>query len=293
MSFLVNAFINGLGIGALYALIAVGFVLIYKATKVLNFAQGDMVMLASYFGVLFLTQLHLPIPLALFLTLGLAALVGFIVNHFLMRPMIGQPILATVMITIALAWVLNSIITAVWGEWAWVYPDFIPGGVIKLGDIQVSKEMLFSFFIAMVLLVLLIRFFRTRRGLAMRATAEDHQVARAAGINVRQIFSLTWILAGLLCGVAGILLAHTLGATRGLTFIGLKALPAALIGGLESVGGAVVAALVIGVIENVAAGYLDPILRGGTADMITFALMLIVITIKPYGLFGLTRIERI
>jgi len=283
MSFFVNSVINGLGVGALYALIAVGFVLIYKATKVLNFAQASMVMVGGYLGVLFLVQLNLPVTLAILLALGISALLGFAINRFFMQPMIGQPLLATVMITIALAWILESLVVAIWGYGALAYPPFLPTGLISIGEIKVSQEMTFSFLAAMILLLALNRFFRSKQGLRMRASAEDHQVARSAGIKVKQIFSLTWVLAGLLCGVAGILLAHKLGITRSLSYVGLKALPAVLIGGLESFGGAVVAALAIGVIESVTAGYLDHIVRGGTADIVTFILMLIVITIKPYG----------
>lgn len=293
MSFFLNALFNGLGVGAFYALIAVGFVLIYKATKVLNFAQGSMVLMGAYFGLFFLSQLSLPIPLALFLTLGLTALMGLAINRTLIQPMIGQPIISIVMITIALAWVLNSLATAIWGTTVRMYPRFIPAGVIRMGEITASKEMIVSFMVAMLVLAILTFFFRTNQGLAMRTTAEDHQVARALGIPVRRIFGLTWVLAGVLCGVGGVLLAHMLGPIREISYIGLKALPAALIGGLDSLGGAIVAGLFIGLAENVAAGYLDPIMRGGTADIFTFILMFIVITIRPYGLFGLRKIERI
>ena len=286
--------IIGLGMGSIYALLAVGFVLIYKSSKVLNFAHGQLVMMTAYFGILVLVQMGVPIWVGLLLTIALAGLLGAGVNRFLMRPMIGQPLIATIMITIALASVLSALCTMFWGGSTWRYPRFIPSAPANIAGAAISQEVLYSSLVIMILVILLSYFFyRTPWGLAMRSVAEDHQVAKSMGVNVNRVFMGAWILSGVIISIAGIILGHFLGVGPVLSEIGLKSLPAALIGGLESLPGAVIAGFLIGLAETFAAGYIDPHVGGGTSSVFPYVLMIIVILLRPYGLLGTRKVERI
>lgn len=294
MSDFIQLLIMGLGIGSVYALLAVGFVVIYKASSVLNFAYGQMVMISGYFVVLVLVQLELPILIGLGLAVVLAGIMGAGINHFLMKPMIGEPVISTVMITIALSQVLNAIGRMFWGGSIWGYPRFIPSEGIVIWDAIISQEIIYSIIaIVIVVSILSILFYRTSWGLAMRTVAEDHQIAKSMGIDVNFVFSLTWIIAGLTTSVAAIILGHYLGVGHTLTELGLRALPAALIGGFDSFPGAVIAGLLIGLAETFAAAYIDTYVGGGTANVFPYVMMILVILIRPYGLMGLKKVERI
>ncbi len=291
---LIQFLLLGLQTGGVYALLTVGFVIIYKSTKVLNFAYGEMVALGGYFAIIGLVQLNLPIWAGLLVALLLSLLLGAVINHFLIRPMIGQPLIAVVMITIALASVFSAFTNMVWGRLAWRFPRFIPAEGIDVAGVNISLEATYTFIVAAVVLILLSIFFRfSRMGLIMRTVAEDHQVAKSMGANVNLTFLMTWILASAICGIAGIFLGHFLGVSHVLGLLGLAAIPAAFIGGLESLPGAVVAGLLLGITEGLAAGYIDPIVGAGLSRAFPYLALIIFITFKPYGLFGLKRIERI
>ncbi len=298
MTKFMSSVILGLGTGSMYSLIALGFIAINKSTQVLNFAQGQFTMLASYFGVVILIQLHpiIPIPiwLGLPLVLALSATMGYVTERFFMRPMIGQPLFASVMITIMLFPCITGLVGAIWGIRTFRYPRFIPELGLTLAGIRVSGEALWSFISASLILIGLASFYKfTRLGLAMRLTSEDSEGAAACGISVRRVGSMSWCVSGLIAGLGGIILGHLQGTSLHLGLLGMIALPAVLIGGLESFVGAFIASLLIGVTGSLSVFYLDPVFGGGCGDVLAYLVMILIVLIRPYGLFGYKRIERV
>ena len=281
---------TGLMVGGVYALIALGIVLVYKSTSVFNFAVGQLMMFGAFFCWTFIDQFGLPVWLSLLLSLVAGGGLGLLVERLTLRPLIGQPILSSVMMTLAVAYLLGGIAMAIWGAHQRPLPRFLPGEVLSVGGVVLSSDLLWSFFLAMAVFGLLVLFYqRTRIGLAMRATAEDHQVAQARGISVRSVFGLTWALAGIVAVAGGILLGYKLGVSQFLSLVGLKAFPAVLLGGLESIPGAIIGGLIVGVVENLAGGLIAPWLM----DVTPYIIVLVVLILRPEGLFGLRRIERI
>ncbi|MFH1479757.1 MAG: branched-chain amino acid ABC transporter permease [Pseudomonadota bacterium] len=287
--------LSGLMTGTIYGLVAMGFVLIYKSSKVLNFAQGTMLMLLSYVSWSFFTQLHLPFWLAFLATLAVAVILALLVERIILRPLIGQPLLAIIMVTIALAALFEGIEFLIWQSEYRVYePAFLPTEIIHVGPLIISQAEILCFGIAVVLVFALSLFFKyTRQGLAMRAVAEDHQAAQSRGIRVHNVFAWAWAISAIVSAIGGMLLGSIMGISFAMSWIGLKVFPVVLLGGLESLPGAIIAGLIVGVLENIAGGYLDPLVGGGIKEIFPFIILIIVLLIKPYGLFGLERIERI
>ena len=281
---------NGLMVGGVYALIALGIVLIYKSTGVFNFAIGQMMMFGAFFFWMSTDRFGLPIWVSLLLSLAGSVVVALLIDRFTMRPLIGQPVLSSVLVTLALVYFLNGVAIGIWGAYQYKLAEFLPGAPVSIGGVVFPHDLLWSFFLAMALFVLLYLFYqRTRMGLAMRATAESHQIAQARGINVRTIFSLSWALCGLIAAVCGMLLAYRLGVSQFLSLVGLKAFPAVLFGGLDSIGGALIGGLTVGLLENLAGGLIAPWLM----EITPYIILLLVLILRPEGLFGLKRIERI
>ena len=297
MSLFLQLALSGLMVGGVYSLVALGFVMIYKASGILNLAQGEILVLGAFFCYSFSMQLHFPIWLSFVLTFCGSALLGLVVERLFLRPLTGQSVLAIVMMTIALSVFLRGLILVGWGGDIYAYRPFFPQGVIAFADVKVSQELLYSFVVSLSAMGLLILYFnRTKTGLDMRAVAEDHQIARSTGIRIESVFAMAWVIAAVVSAVGGVLTGSFAGLHIGLSQIGLKALPVVLLGGLDSLSGAVVAGLIIGVLENVAAGYLDPLIGvagGGIKDAFPFIVMIFILAIRPYGLFGMKRIERI
>ncbi len=286
--------IAGITMGALYSLIALGFVLIYKSSKILNFAQGEFVLVGGYVGLFFITQLGLPIWLGVVLLVAALALLGFVIEKLTIRPLVGQPILAIIIMTLGLSLLINGTVICITGSELGTFPQFIPTAPIKIGGAVFSQVYAWCFGIAVILVALSTYFFLyTRYGLYMRATAESHEVAQSVGIKVRSTFTLAWVIAAAIGGIGGFLLGIIMGVSGDLSEFGLKVFPVVLLGGLESIPGAIIGGMVIGLLENVAAGYLDPLMGGGVTEVFPYIIMVIILIFKPYGLFGLTRIERI
>jgi len=287
--------LNGITMGIIYALIAVGFVLIYKSSKILNFAVGEFVAIGSL--ILWTLKVNLGMPFwgALLLGIVLMALIGVLIERVLLRPLIGQPILSAIVMTIGLAYVLRGIALAVWGGAPKNFGDVFPGQSIEIiTDLTVSQTQLWSFGICLAIFVIMHYFFKkTTTGLNLRATAEGHEVAQSIGVKVNNAFIISWVGAGVLSLMAGLFLATMSSASTGLADLGLKVLPVVLLGGLESFIGAIAAALIIGVCESLVAGYIDALVGGGTSEIFAFAVMIIILMVRPYGLFGLKKIERI
>jgi len=287
--FLPQFFVNGLMVGGIYALIALGLVMIFKSTQIFNFAVGDLVMVGGFIAWMFM-DLGIPPVLAILLAIGIGAIVGLIIERLALRPLIGQPVLAAIMVTLALSYTLKGIVLLVWGGHPQVLPKFLPGKIIRLGGVVLSHELLWTFGITLLVYALFLLFYRfSKAGLDMRATAEDHQLAQSRGISVRRIFALTWAIAGMTAVVGGVFLGMKLSLNLPLADAGLKSFAAVLLGGLESIPGALLGGLAIGVLEDVLGGIIDPTIKEITA----YIVILIVLIFRPEGLFGLRRIERI
>ena len=295
MNFFLQLIVTGFALGMVYALIAIGFVVILKCTNAFNIAQGHFVLIGGYLGYTFLVPFHLPILATLILTVVVAAALGLLIERACLRPLIGLPELAIIMMTIALSTVLEGLVTLIWGGEYKTYHGVLPTLTLKLGQISVPPESLIGLIVSIIAVTLLMLLFRyTKIGLAMRATAEDLQVVQSLGIRATTVYAVSWVIASVVGAIGGIILGGVSGVMIPLAQIGLKAFAVVLLGGVDSIGGAIVAGIILGILENVAAGYLDPLLPGGgLAQVFPFAVMIIVLIFRPYGLFGMARIERI
>lgn len=289
-----NFLIQGICLGAIYAMCALSVVMIYKATHIFNFAQGNISLVGAYIMYTFFVTLHFPIWFSFIITLVLTALFGAILDRITMRPLIGQPLISSIMVTIALMTGIIGFCNMVWGTITRTYPSPLISSPVKIGFLNVSSIQVFGSATALLAFLGVMVFFRyTKLGLAMRATAESHNVSRSLGVGVKNIFTWTWAIASMLGAITGITLASLCSLTHEIGAIGLMAFPIVLLGGLESIQGAMIAGLLIGVTEILTAAYIDPLVGGEFRGVSPYILMLIVLFFKPYGLFGEARIERI
>ena len=295
MTFFLQLVVTGLSLGMVYALVAIGFVIILKCSNAFNIAQGHFVLIGGYLGYTFLVPFGLPVWASLLLAIAVAIVMGLLIERLTIRPLVGQPELAMIMMTIALATVREGLATLIWGGEYKTYHGVLPTVTLKLGQISVPPESLIGLIVSVTTVALLMALFRyTKIGLAMRATAEDLQVVQSVGIQATTVYAVSWVIACVVGVIGGMLLGGVSGVMIPLAEIGLKAFAVVLLGGVNSIGGAIVAGIILGVLENVAAGYLDPLLPGGgLAQIFPFVVMIIVLIFRPYGLFGLARIERI
>lgn len=295
MELFLQLVLNGLVIGSIYALVGLGFVVIYKSSSILNFAQGEFLMLGAYVCVAIFTGAHVPFWAAFVLTLIFSALLGVLMERVLLRPMIGEPVISVIMLTLGLASVLKAVVQGIWGTETVPYPQIFPTAPVMVGPLPVSQGYVYSMASVAILLVLFSAFFKyTRAGVAMRATAFSQQVALSMGISVKRIFALAWSIAAVVSAVGGVLLGGVRGGVDGaFAFFGLKVIPVVILGGLDSVLGAIVAGVIMGILENLAGGYLDPLLGGGVKEVAPFIALVAILAFKPYGLFGKVKIERV
>lgn len=282
--------ISGLVNGSIYGLVAVGFVLIYKCSGVLNFAQGNMVLMGAYIFWTFKGPLGFGLLPSLFFGAALSFLFGMIVERLSLRPLVGQSILSMITVTIFLSLLLEGVTCIMWGSNPLSKVDIFPKGTINLGFFNVMIDNILAFCFALIVMTVLILFFQyTRLGLAMRGVAEGHQIMQALGIRVKKILTISWGIAGMAGTIGGIILADKIGFGLGLSHIGIAAIPAAFIGGLESPLGAILGGLIIGLVESIVSGYVGN--AAGTPA--AYVLLVIVMLFRPYGFFGLERIERV
>ncbi|HKC23520.1 MAG TPA: branched-chain amino acid ABC transporter permease [Thermoanaerobaculia bacterium] len=292
-SFFVEVLLGGLLAGVMYSLVALGFVLIYKASGVLNFAQGAMVFLAALVFV-GLREKGAGLLVGVAVTLALMIALAFLVERIVLRPLVNQPQISLFMATIGLAFLLEGTAQGVLGAQVHALDLGIRDVPVKLGPIQISQFDLFAAGCAAVLVtVLAVLFSKTRMGRALRAVADDHMAALAVGIPLRQIWVVVWSAAGAVALVAGLLWGSRIGVQFSLTLVTLKALPVLIIGGFTSVPGAIVGGLIVGATEKLSEVYLGPHIGSGIENWAPYMLALLVLLVRPEGLFGERRIERV
>ena len=303
MGFFVEVLISGLMVGVLYSLVALGFVLIFKASGVFNFAQGAMVLFAALTFVRLLDILKdtfAPITLALIITIAMMIMLAIAIERLVLRPLVNQPGISLFMATLGVAYFLDGFGQTLWGSDIYTLDIGIPKGSIFIfesifeGGVLVAKEDLVATVIAGVLVVTLAIFFqKTRIGRALRAVADDHQAAQSIGIPLNYIWVIVWTVAGLVALVAGVIWGSKLGVQFSLSLIALKALPVLILGGFESVLGAVIGGLIIGSGEKLAEIYLGPYVGGGIEYWFAYMLALGFLMFRPQGLFGEVHIDRV
>jgi branched-chain amino acid transport system permease protein len=294
MADLLQNSLTGLAVGMVYALIALGFALIWKSSGVANLALGQLVLISSWFAYGMLVQAKLPIWIGLVVTIAFAIFLGWVIERFTLRPLIGQPILSLIAVTLGLAYFLEGLVTFLWPISVAALPRLFPQEPINIGPAVVSQEYLWAAVISLILFGLLSLFFKYHKmGIAMRATADDQLAVQACAVPITRIFSMSWIFACTVAAIGGILISSIGGITYGLVETGFKSFSVVILGGMDSFIGCIVAGPIIGLCENVGAGYLTPIIGSGIKDLIPFVIIILVMLIKPYGLFGEERIERI
>jgi branched-chain amino acid transport system permease protein len=294
--YLLQLVISGLVVGSIYAAVALGFTIIYKATRVVNFAQGELLMVGAYVCYAFVVQMGVPFWAALLLTVLFGMVLAFFIERLILRPMIGEPIISIIMVTIGLSLVMRSLITAVWGNDILVYePKLFPQETVMIGGVPVSQEFIWCFVLSMVLLAVFSAFFKfSKAGVAMRATAFNQQVAQSMGISVKYIFALSWIISAVVSGIGGVLIGNINGINSSLYHFGLKVFPATILGGLDSILGAALGGLIIGLLENLSDGLCNSYLGlSGVKEVAPYVILVVILMIKPYGLFGTKEIERV
>jgi branched-chain amino acid transport system permease protein len=293
LEFLFALVLSGASIGLMYSLIALGFVLVYKATDAINFAQGEFVMLA---GMVVVTVLGAQAPLIAAIVVVLLVMIGFGfgLEKVVLRPLLGRPVVAVIMATIGVAALLRGWGPLVLGIETRNLPLPIGDEPINIGPASLPPIQVLGAVVALLFFVVFNWFFKkSRMGVAMRAVADNQQVAQAMGINVERYFALAWAMAGIVSALGGVVWGSMLGVDVQLALVGLKVFPVVILGGLDSIGGALIGGLIIGIVESLAAGYLDPYVGGGTKDFAPYVLMILVLMIRPYGIFGRRQIERV
>ena len=293
---LIQIIVSGMAQGCIYGLIALGFVLIYKATETVSFVQGDLMMVGAFIGLACMTMLGFPFWLAVPAAIIGMAVLGFATERLVIRPILGEPAFSIVMLTVGLGYVLRGLITMIPGIGTETHSLPVPykDETFRIGGVVLAAEQLVVIGATALLCVVLYGMFRfTRVGVAMQAVSQNQLAAYYMGIPVKRLNALVWALAAMMAAVAGLLLAPITFVHANMGLVGLKAFPAAVVGGFASLPGAIVGGLIIGVVESLAAGYLDPYVGGGTKDFAPYVLMILMLMVRPYGIFGRRQIERV
>ena len=292
MSFFLQLFINGISIGFLYGLSAMGFVMIFKSSSVLNFAHGELLALGAFFFLAMVTWAKLSIAVAFLVTLAGCFVLGFLIERLFLRPLIGEPLIYVIMLTVGLASVFRGIMLFIWGGNLQTYPDFLPEFLGLHWDvINIPPVYTAALIIGVAFLILFGLFFKySSQGIFMRSVADNQKAALSLGVHVQKVFALSWAIAALVAGMSGIVMGVINGINvHDLSAIGLKVFPVVILGGLDSIGGAILGGLIIGILETFTGGYISPSLR----DVVPYIILVFILMIKPYGLFGLVEIERV
>lgn len=290
MQLFIQLTLTGLTNGAILALAALGFVLIYKSSDVINFAQGEFLLVGAYVTFSLIAQYGLAWPLGMILTLVVSVAVGVVVERLVLRPLIGEPIISVIMVTIGLSSLLRAIVNTIWGTLPRAFPAFIPSQPVNILNATIGADRLWAIVIAIIMLGLFTFFFRrSREGIAMRAVADDQQAALSMGISVKRIFAWAWSIAAASAAIGGALIANIVGVSGELSVFGLRVFPVVILGGLDSIPGAIVGGVIIGLLEAYTGGYIGQ----GLNTIIPFIILILILMVRPYGLFGQEIIERV
>ena len=287
--------INGVIVGMLYGVVAMCFVLIYKSTQVVNFAQGEFVVLGAWVCLALVLNSGLPFWAAFLFTLVFMTLFGIIVQVVLLRPLVGEPVISVIMATIGLSIFMQALMNWVFGNSAVRFPDVFGTGSVEIGGLNVETAYLMSLVLSLLIMAAFFWFFKySRWGLAMRATAYNQQVAQSLGVSVGKVFAMAWAISAVVSGVAGVVIGLVSAVSNSLAVIGIKVFPAVIVGGLDSIVGAIVGGLIIGVLENLAEFVDGQYLQVGNMYAVApFYVLIVILMIRPYGLFGTPDIERV
>ena len=295
MAFFTQMLINGILTGGVYALMALAIVIIYKSSSIFNFAHGPLVALSAFLFWQLIVAWKIPFWLALPVLTVCIGMLAFLIQRLVLQPLTGQPLMAAVMATIALGELFSGAAVLFWPGPGRLLPDIVSAARIHLGPVVLSSESILNFTVCVVCFFVFVLFFqKTRIGLAMRGTAEDHTLAQSEGIRVNFIFVVSWFVAILVAAVGGILMSSLYGVSfQSLNGLGMKALAVVILGGMESILGALTGGLIIGLAEAFGSAYLDPYVGGGFSEVAPYIVLLVTLVLKPYGLFGYRRIERV
>ena len=281
---------SGLSMGSIYALVALGFVLIYKATSILNLAQGEFLMVGAYFCLSLTLAFGLGFVASFLITMVFSVILGLAVERLVLRPLIGEPIISVIMVTLGLTYIMRGLVIMIWGNDTRQFNIF-PAQPIDFWGVKLTYLYLYSMGISFALLIFFTVFFKyARTGVFMRAVADHQTAAQSMGISVKRVFAMSWCISAVVSSIGGILVGNIAGVGVDLSYIGLKVLPAVILGGLDSILGAIIGGLIVGVLEFLSAGYLDPYIP---AINEVFPFIVLVLMFKPYGLFGTEEIERV
>jgi len=292
MEFFFQLLINGLSIGFLYALVALGFVMIFKSSSVLNFAHGELLAIGAFLFLVLSAWAKLPILLSFAVTLVGSFALGFLIERLFLRPLIGEDLIQVIMLTVGLAAMFKGLMLFIFGGDIHVYPKFLPESLnLQVGIMKISSVYVATFIIGILFLVIFGLFFKySSQGIYMRSVADNQSAALSLGVHVRRVFALSWAIAALVCAMSGIVLGILNGiSVHDLSAVGLKVFPVVILGGLNSIGGAILAGVIIGLLETFTGGYISTSLR----EIIPYIVLILILMVKPYGLFGLVEIERV
>jgi len=290
MNYFLNLLMSGLVIGSLYGLIAMGFAIVYRATGMVNFAIGEVMMMTAYISYSLAMIPGVGIVTLLCITIPAAIVLGLLIERVFIRPMLGEPMFSRVMVTIGLAVVIRSLVILIWGVEPKAFPRPLGNDVIRFGELALYAGQIFSLVVMALLCLLMWSFFRhSRVGIAMRATSNNETTALLMGINVNRISAISWVLSSIFAAFAGLSFCLMFSLEPEISQMGLRGFPATILGGLDSVVGGAFGGLIIGVAENMAGGYLGR----GLKEIAGFVLIILVLMVKPYGLFGQREIERV
>lgn len=285
--------VNGAMSGLMYSLVAIGIVLIYKSSSVPNLAQGAMTMLGAYVVLAFSMQMGAPMWLAIPLAMATMFALGLGIERFALRRLAGRPIIMILMLTLGLDIFLRATSMAIWGGTGRPMRVGISDEPLFLGPLLLNRAYLVGAIVALVLFGLFVLFFRTRTGIVLRAIADDYTASWSVGISVERGVALSWALSSVVATTAGVLWGSVQTVDQGLALLLLKGITVGVLGGLDSIGGAILAGLLLGILESVASGILDPMLGGGTRELVIATVLILTIMVRPHGFFGREDIERI
>ena len=294
MELFLMSLITGILVGGIYALVALGWVLIYKCSGVLNLAMGELTLIGAYV-TLGLYEMGIPFIPSVVITLIIGIILGIFTERIFLDKLIGEPILSVIMVTAGLSFFFRGMLEFIWGTDTRVFtPAVFSIKPITIGYLKISSVYLWSFILAIVLLIIFVAFFKyTRWGLSMQATADDETAALSLGVSARFVYAAAWAIAFMSAGVGGALLGNINGVNISIGYLGLLVLPAVVLGGLNSVPGAIMGGIIIGVLQNFSGAYLDRFFPGGVKEIMPFVFMAVFLLFKPYGLWGWERIERV